>query len=313
MVLITIRRIQLKKELQEIGAGVLLFLGILWVLIYGSYLCYQKIPNGAYLLIGIWIICLNIQLARKDKSFVYSCIENPKREIFLEYGILTLPFSLTALFTSSWILYPFFLIALAIIPSFKHSFKQKTYLKKIARFISPKDFELISIFRKSFIYIIPIYLLALAFSWFRFFPLVLIWLVVTSISSGYLECEPLNILKESAVSPEQFLKQKFIRHSKYLLVFIIPIVIINTIFNPEFWLLNLLFIPTQLAVLACSIFLKYSNYEPNLKFVSNNLLFGLVALIALIGIVPYLLPIPLLISMAFYSKAKQHLYKYLHD
>ncbi len=313
MILITIRRIQLKKEIQELGAGVFLLLAFLLVLVNGAYHCYQEMPLAAYLVAALFFICLNIQFARKDKSFVYSCIENPKKEIYLEYVILTFPFSVTALFTSNWFLYPFLLVALALIPQFKYTFQQKTYFKKIARFISPKDFELISIFRKSFLYIIPIYLLAIAFGWFRFLPLVLLWLMVTSIASGYVECEPLIILKEKKVSPAQFLKQKLIRHSKYLVLLILPIVIINTIFNPEFWWLNLFFIPNQLAVLVCAISLKYSTYEPNRKFTGNNMTFAFVSIVSLIAIVPYLLPIPILMALFFYNNAKQHLQTYLHD
>ena len=310
MVLITIRRIQLKKEFQEAGAGVLLFLIFFWALIYGSYQCYQKMPHAAYLTAALFFICLNLQFTRKDKSFIYSSIENPKREIYLEYVLLTFPFSVTALFTPNWFLHPILLLALLVVPLFKYSVRQKTYFKKIARIISPKDFELISMFRKSFFYILPVYILALGFSWFRFFPLVLLWFVVTSIASGYAECEPLHLLRENNCSPRAFLKQKLIRHSRYLLVLMLPIVTINTFFNPEFWLLNLLFIPAQLALLALAICLKYSTYEPNRQFIGNDLTFALVSLTTL---VPYLLPIPILMAAGYHKKAIHHLQKYLHD
>ncbi|HET6225041.1 MAG TPA: hypothetical protein VFF27_02105 [Bacteroidia bacterium] len=310
MVLIKIRGIQLKKEAQEIGAGVLLFLGILWVLIYGAYYGYQHLPFPACLTAGLFFICLSIQLSRKDKSFVYNCIENPKREIYMEYSILTAPFSLPALLTPSWFLCPLLLISLAIIPLFKYTVKQKTYFKKISRFISPKAFEFISIFRKSFLFFIPLYILALAFSWFRILPLVLLWLFVTSVASSFMECEPLNILREHDASPASFLKQKIILNTKYIFVLLLPIVLINTLFNPEFWLFNLLFIPAQLALLSLAICLKYSNYEPNKLFIGNNLMLSFVALAV---IVPYFLPIPLLMTIASYKKATNHLNTYLHD
>lgn len=308
MILITIRRIQIKKESQDIGAGILLFLGILWVLIYGAYQAYQQMPNAAYVIAALFLACLNIQFTRKDKSFVYNCIEKPYREIYVEYVLLTLPFSITALFTPHWFLYPILLIALMLVPFFKYSIKQKTYFSNLSRYVSPRDYELISIFRRTFLYIIPAYILALALSWFRFFPLILVWFIVITIASGYNECESLNILREGAPSPVDFLKQKFVRHSKYLLLIMVPVIVVNTICNPELWLLNLLFIPTQLAVLAAAIFLKYSNYEPNRFFIGNNLIFAFVSLAA---IVPFLLPVPLLAAIVFFNKSKHHLQNYL--
>jgi hypothetical protein len=310
MILITIRRIQLKKELQEIGAGILLLLGILWALIYGSYHCYLKMPHAIYFITALFFLCLHIQLTRKDKSFVYTCIEHPKREIFTEYVFLTFPFSVTVLFTSNWYLYPILLIALAIIPTFSYSAKHITYLKKISRVISPKDFELISFFRKSFIYIVPIYILALAFCWFRFFPLILLWFLAVCVSSGFIECEPLNILKAQSLPPSSFLKKKITRNLKYLFVLMLPIVIINTIFNPQLWLFNLLFIPTQLALFGLAICLKYSNFEPGRTFIGNSLLLSLVSGAA---ILPYCLPVVLIIAMTYYKKAVDHLKNYLHD
>jgi hypothetical protein len=154
------------------------------------------------------------------------------------------------------------------------------------------------------------YILALGLSWFRILPLLLLWFITVSIASFYIECEPLHILKEGNFSSKRLLNYKLMRHSKYVILLYSPVLVINTIFNPEYWVLNLLFIPIQLSLLCYSICLKYATYEPNKKPIGNSIILSLVSLGT---IIPYFLPIPLLMAVFTYGKANKNLNNYLND
>lgn len=310
MTLLNIRLIQIKRELSDIGPGIFLILGVLFFLIYGAYTSYQKTPDAYFLTTALFCICLSLQAKRKDKSFVYNHIDNPRREIYLEYFVLTFPFIISSLFTKNWFCFPLLIVALTIVPLLKYTLKQKTYFKNISVIVPPSNFEWISGFRRSFIYLIPLYLLALGFCWFRIMPLLLLWLITVSIASFYKDCEPLQILKESNLSPTKLLQQKMFQHSKLIFFLYAPILIVNTILNFEYWFVNLLFILSQMALVCFSICLKYSNYQPNKNFIVNNIL---LAFVSVGSLVPYLLPIPVLLTLEHHTKAKDNLNNYLND
>ncbi len=308
--LINLRLIQIKRELKEAGLRSFVILGILLYLIYYSFIVYQK-SLDAFLLIGfLFLFCLSLQASRKDKFFLYNHIDNPHLEIFSEYFILTLPFTILSLFTSNWFCFPILIAFLYIIPFLKYTLKQKTYLRKISLIIPVQNFELISGFRKSFLFLIPLYILAIGFCWFRILPLFLLWLISVTIASFYSECEPLHILKEGNTSSKKFLKQKLYQNSKCVLFFYFPILFVNTIYNLDFWIVNLLFIPIQLSLLCLAICFKYSLYRPNKNIGGGNIVLSFVSLSSL---VPYLLPIPFIMALDYYGKAKKNLNNYFHD
>jgi hypothetical protein len=310
MRLLKIRQIQLKRELTDTGPGMLLILAVLIVLVYRVYMYYQETPEAYYLTGALFFICLMIQFSRKDKFFVYNHVDHPHQEMFYEYLVLTFPFGAPALLTSNWFCYPLLIVALIVVSFLKYSLEKRNYFKNISKIIHPADFELISGFRKTFIYLIPIYIGAIVFCWFRLLPLFLLWFITVIIASFYNECEPLQILKEGGESSRKFLQQKILRHSKYILLLDTLIVLINTVFNPEFLDINLLFIPTQLALLSFAICLKYSNYQPNKNSVINSIILSLVSMCTFI---PYLIPIPLLMAYTYYVKAANNLDNYFHD
>ena len=309
-ILLNIRLIQAKRELNSTGLGVLIILGLLIFLIYAAYTVFVKSPDAYYLTVFLFIVCVSIQSYRNDKQFVYVHIRKSYFEIYSEYLALTFPFAVSSLFTANWLCFPILALALFLVPFLKFTLKQKTYFTTISSFIPATDFEWISGFRRSFGYLIPLYLLALGLSWFRVFPLLILWFISVTIASFYTECEPLHILREGDFSSAELLKRKLIRMVKYMLILQIPVLAINTIFNPEFWLLNLLFIPLQVSFLSYAVCLKYSSYEPNKNAIGNNVV---LSVISLGSIIPYFLPIPLLMAVFTFGKAKMNLNNYLND
>ena len=309
-ILVNIRLIQVKRELNSTELGALIVLGLLSFLIYAAHTVFLKSPDAYYLTGFLFLVCVSIQSYRNDKQFVYVHIRKPHFEMYSEYLLITFPFALSSLFTDNWFCFPALAASLFLVPFLKFTLKQKTYFSTISSLIPATDFEWISGFRKSFGILIPLYILALGFSWFRILPLLILWFISVTIASFYTECEPLHILREGHFSVARLLKRKLMRMLKYMLILQIPILVINTIFNPEFWQLNLLFIPLQISFVSYAVCLKYASYEPNKNAIGNNVVLSLISLGA---IIPYFLPIPLLMALITYGKAKTNLKNYLND
>ena len=307
--LLNIRFIQIKRELNDAGFRILVLLGFLCFLIYISFITYQKTPGAYYLTAVLLFICFSIQSIRNDKTFVYSHIEKPQSEIYSEYFILTFPFAVSSLFTANWFCYPILLVTLSAIPFFKYTLPQKTYFKNITSIIPASYFEWISGFRQLFLFLIPVYALAIGFCWFKILPLFLLWLITIMIASFYGEFEPIQMLREGCYSSKQFLRQKLYRHSKYLLLLYTPVLLVNTIFNFEYWVVNLLFIPVQLSLLCFAICLKYSAYQPGKNLAGGSIIF---AFVSLGSVIPFFLPVPLIMAFIYYGKAKNNLNNYLN-
>jgi len=309
-ILLNIRLIQAKRELNSTGLGALIVLGLFSFLVYAAYTVFLKSPGAYYLTAFLFLVCVAIQSYRNDKQFVYVHIRKPHLEMYSEYLAITFPFAAGSLFTDNWFCFPALALVLILVPLLKFSVQQKTYFASISLFIPATDFEWISGFRRSFGFLIPLYLLALGLSWFRIFPLIILWFISVTIASFYTECEPLHILREGNFSAAKLLKRKLISMTKYIFILQTPVLAINTIFNPEFWLLNLLFIPIQVSFVSYAVCLKYSTYEPNKNAIGNNVVLSVVSLGS---IIPYFLPIPLLMAVYTYGKAKMNLNNYLND
>ena len=309
LTLIKIRLIQIKHEAKDTGTYLVLVIGTICFLVFTSYKIYLQTSYAYYLTGILLLICLSIQLNRKDKRFVYNHVKNPFLEIYAEYIAVVFPFLVTSLFTKNWLCFPILIISLLPLPLIKIYFIQKTYFKNLSILLPSTIFEWISGFRKSFTLIIPLYILAISISWFRILPLFLLWLITISIQSFYYECESIQILRERNYSSKQLINRKLISHSKYLLFFYTPILVVNTSFHNDQWFVNLLFILIQITLLCLAICIKYSNYKPAQSSFSNNIV---ISIISISSIIPYLLPIPLLMTIKYYQKAKCNLKTYLH-
>jgi len=199
---------------------------------------------------------------------------------------------------------------LFFVPFFQFRISQKVVLKKLSAIIPASDFEWLSGVRKNYIAVIGLYSLALAFSWFRILPLFLLWFLTVVISSFYTEYESLQILREQAKSPRNYLLFKLKKSTIYILLLYLPVIIINSIFNSEYLLINLLFIPVQIAILHYAITLKYTSYKPNKSQPGNNIP---LAIVSISSALPYFLPIPAILSFVYFYKAAKNLKNYLND
>lgn len=308
--LLYIRKRQIIRELKHLGIYSLLICGLIVFFIIYSYKIYQTLPEAFYITISFGLVCFSVQSVRKDKQFIFLHIEKPHFELFSEYFLLTFPFAATSLFTAHWYCFPILQIFLFLISFNKFTIRKKTYFKNISKIFSPVNFEWISGFRKSFINIIAVYILALGLSWVRIIPLFFLWLLTIIIITFFNECEPVNLLREENLSGTNYLKRKLKIYSKYLVIFYLPVLIINTIFNNNFWIINIFFFLTQISLVCFAICFKYGNYIPN-KISSGNS--AVINLVAIAGAIPVLLPVPFIIAVNYYFKAKKNLQVYLND
>ena len=308
--LLYIRSRQLKREVDSLGMYLIIFIVIAAVLSLVSFFQYKNNQQAWFVVAILSIACLAIQYTRKDKQFIYKQLDKPHLQIFLEYLILTLPFSITSLFTKNWFCFPVLVPVLISIPYLKFQFKHKAVFKHLSALIPASDFEWISGIRKQFIPFISFYLVAVAFSWVRILPLFLLWFLTIIISSFYLENEPVHILREGNKPAGKFLLDKIKINIKYILILYSLPVIINAIFVREFLIITLLFIPVQISLLCFAVNLKYSTYKPQTNQLGNNVAFSIVAMLSAM---PYFLPIPAILAIVYFYKAKNNLNIYLHD
>lgn len=306
--LLNIRLIQLKRSLSGARVGLFLIVCLFAYLVFAAYKSYQQNNQAWILTIGLFLFCLSLQAFRKDKLFVFAHVDYPRQSFFLEYLVLVLPFSISSLFTVNWCCFPVLIVLLGLVPFLKYSPTQKTHLRNISKIIPTYYFEWISGLRSSYLYIIPLYVLALAYSWYYLVSLVLLWFITVSITSFYAVAESLTILRVDEYNAKTFLVQKLKKHSLLLCYFYLPVVFIGLLSHPEYGLVYLLFIPTQVALLCFAICLKYAHYRPNHSNAANNVILSLTALGA---IVPFLLPVPLVLMVVYYRKALLNVSNYL--
>jgi len=310
LALVKIRLIQVIREFRNTGPVALLLPLVVAFLVFASYKMWQQQPHAYYLAAGLLLSCIFIQFYRNDKQFVYNHVERPHLVLFSEYIFFALPFSISCLLSPTPYLFPLLVAAIATVPYIKYSIAQKTRLKYLSAFIPPHRFEWISGIRKNFIYLLPLYVLALGFSWFRILPLFFLFLITVSIASFYNECEPVHILKEGNPKPNKFLITKLLDHSKFMLLLYAPVLIINTAFNPGDYILLLLFIPVQISLVCFAICLKYANYRPHEESFANSITLSVVALGSAI---PFLLPVPAIMAIIYFARARKNLESYLDD
>lgn len=308
--LLYIRSRQIKREADGLGFYLIIFIAITLIFSYLAFNQYKNSEQGWWIIILLSVLCLSIHFYRKDKNFIYKKLDKPYLQIFSEYALLTLPFSISCIITKNWFCFPLLLLVLFSIPFLKFQFKRKAVFTNLSSLIPASNFEWISGIRKQYITFIIIYLMALGFSWVRILPLFLLWFLTIMIASFFQENEPIQILREGNKNAKRFLSDKLKVNMMYLIILYSLPIIINAIFVHEFLIITLMFIPVQIALLCFAISLKYATYKPQTNQLGNNIAFSIVAIISAM---PYFLPIPVILSIVYFYKAKKNLKTYLHD
>ncbi|MFA5403657.1 MAG: hypothetical protein WC358_01865 [Ignavibacteria bacterium] len=316
--LFKIRLIQLKREIKLLGIFHNIIISVVLILaLFQIIKLYQNYYLALFTFISTVAIILLIQISRKDKSFVYLHLTFPRKAIFTEYAVLSFLFSGYLLFSFYWYFFVLVILCSAVISGIKYVVKKKTKLGFLSKLISPKNFEWISGIRKYRYTFSILYVVTLAVSPVIFLPIFCLWILTIHIFSFYEECEPQNILFSGYTKPSHFLKKKVLRHSILLFILYLPVLLINSIFNPNLIIFNLIFFIVQMTVLALTIFFKYKIYVPRDTLPGNSIFLIVIQVCTIlpfiIGGIPFLLPLPLFLCFKYYFSAKENLKLYLYD
>lgn len=276
-----------------------------FLLLIASYLAYYLLLQ--YPVFGSYAILLgNFQLlfllAEKNRNdFLKNTFS--KKDFYnirlLENGIMTLP-SITILLSQSLWLYTVVLVVLALIFAF---LTFKAFGKSIPTPFAKKPFEFIIGFRRSYLLILLLYLLAAIGFYVRNPNLVLFCVsgIALTCILYYQLPEPVFYLWNSRETPAVFLLRKFSRGLLQCLLFLLPMLLIYTVRFPSAWFNALIVLGGICFLLPFAITLKYVAYPREINFPE---VFVLILCFSFYPLILALLPF-------YYVKALKNLKNYL--
>lgn len=307
--LIQIRGIQLYRILKQLGW--LYTAVLLGILIFAIVILFNG--NGSnmqtYTLstVGI-LVTASIHFNRKDKLIFQSISKTSALLYLVEYFFLQSLIYLFHLLKGNWFHIIVLLSATLVIVFLTKDTLIKS--RKNIRFkwpINASDFEWISGLRRNFPILMFMYLLAFFSVTVPFLSLLFVWYLSLSIASFYKEAEPLQILLANNRKVNDFLTRKILAHQRNYWQFIIPILLVYSYFHWEHVIIVLILIIFICIGLIFTVANKYATYIPE-KYVGNDLLNALVFGAVLI---PFLAPLPILLTIRSVIKAKRNLKSYV--
>jgi hypothetical protein len=298
--LLKLRYFQIKRDLSY--WFIIIVLGVFYVSKNVSEISfnYRLILSVSYL-----VILLNYHYNRKDLNFLSKYFGNPKLNLCLNYNLLTLPISLANFLSQNYLYCIVLHLSVTLIPFLvvKPSSPKLIFMK---RFVPASQFEWIAGLRSSFYLLIPLFILVLFFSPVKFFGPVTLFLLNTIFLGFYKYFEPLLMLNPEGLSSEDFLDRKIKFLMKTILIFNVPPLLINSVFNLDVAWFNICFLIGFGLLASCTIYMKYSDYKPNEEqpfHMDSLLVFSAV-------LIPFFLPISYLLNKSYKKKALINLINY---
>lgn len=277
----------------------------------GGILASFKYPEFIYskqlhLLLGNSSLLIWIHNKRKDHSFLKNTLNSTQLKAIysIEYFLLSSPFIITAIITGNW-LHCFIILVILGTASFSFSIKNN---RKPISILKKWNIEWNSGGRThGAIPLIALgaYLLCFFLPTTSYLNLFLYGIVILSFSSFQATEEAPSLIRIFDCSSQQFLAQKIKTHLKPIvvisLVSIIPIILLET----EFWLMILLITIQGIAYNINTVLGKYANYQNE----AGKVITSIVKII--FTVIPFLIPLNILLSIFLYRKAVSSLNPYL--
>jgi hypothetical protein len=277
---------------------------------YMSFLIYQSPSKSQTLFIIIYLIVISIHSQRKDTIFIKQKLERSHLNIFFEYFIFSLPFTIGSLLQPHSIFYfAIYTVGLYIISLLNFPEKKLKYgfIKKI---IPLSIYEWRSGLRRSHNLAILFYLMALCGIGIKFLPHFFLWITSIGLISFYDENEPIEILTSQEQNANSFLNNKLKKHVGFMLALYAPIMGLNYFLFSSNLYINVAFLLSQAALLAFGIITKYKHYLPSFSIMKNS---NLTSIIAIAALLPFTFFLPTLFSIFFYQKAISNIKPYFND
>jgi hypothetical protein len=301
--LLKIRYLQAKRDL---GYWVVI---IAVALAYLSYTFASDNYQHNLLMIALVVFAIaGFQNSRRDLNFITKYFGRTWLQTSVNYNLSILPISFGFILKGEWM----YVLLLHLLISFLPLLKIRNNSPKllfIHKFIPDEQFEWLSGLRTNFLFVLVLAIAVLFFSPVKLFAIVALFVFNTVLVGFYGYFEPRLMLNPEQYSIKKFLSTKVKFFVTVILITNVPILIINSVFNPDVTFFNLFFLLGFLLLAACSIYIKYASYKPN-----DSLGFNMDYLILMLSIIlPYLLLISVFIYFSTRKKAQQNLLNYLDD
>jgi len=309
--ILKIRIKQLSRIIHQIGIFRTLFLSVLLSFtVLFLFLATLSKSNIEIITAAYLLLILIIHLKRKDKFFLNFYSDNPQRIFFVEYFLLSLPLILSLIYSRLWYYLIISTTLLIIISFLKINIKKSSANTIFQKFIPDDNFEWKSGIRKNLIFIILIWFAGITTSFYIASVPIAIFILGITVLGFYETPEPLQILIANELNVRKFLSKKIKNHLAIFSVLLVPLALLFTIFNTEYYYIVLIEYVILSFLLVYTILLKYAFYQPNIKS-------GTIQIFTMIGIIgifiPVFIPVILLLSIKFLFQAFNNLKFYLND
>jgi hypothetical protein len=309
-----IKEIRLKQVKRELSAlGLIYSLVIAAVLFFAIKATVVSVTTFRSQLIFslIWSALLpTIHFSRKDIRFLEITKKSTFKFLFTDYFLLSLiPICILCYcggFLAAGVLL-IIAIAVCFIPVSQKS--RKSALAE-SNFIPNYLIEWKSGIRKSNKYFfLVLYILGLTLSFLPFFSLFACWIITGIICGFYQSFEPRNQLRFHHSEPKNYLNYKIKIAAISYLKIIAPLMFIYLLFHPDQWIIILTALFLFLCILVFTLVAKYAYYSPGETSGPHQIYFtiGLLSLF-----IPFMVPIPLVLTMTHYRKAIKRLTPYFY-
>lgn len=301
---------QALRIVQEMEAGRVLFLLPVVIAIGYWPVKFSAVPEAQLMVAGGWLLVLvGIHRKRGDVQFLQLASQRARQVMTLEYAAMSLPLLVLLIAFSGWMAAGAVAVGIPVVTLIPPSKKRHTLRKTIALPFAPYDFEWRSGFRQQWLAIVAIEAGALALSHYPFLPLLALLGMAMLAASFYQQCESSAMVAGTGLTAKTFLKFKIQRGLLWFVPLTIPLVIACIWSAPYLWPVVLFASVFSAAVVAFSIVLKYSHFASGTNTSANGMT---VAIFSAGGLIPFLLPIPILMFIREWPAALKNLSTYLH-
>lgn len=310
-IFLNIRMKQLVRLLNPIGLGRFIVLVFLAVFCFLAIVKYTESRTGAIIICSLFLTSIfTLHQQRKDSHFLKCYVDQYRILYFLEYSVLALPVFIGLLINSMYLEASILLLLLTGVVYTGKKKKQTGLNTLLQEKIPAHAFEWKSGIRSSFFYMIIIWTTGLIASpWLGSIPVAIFILGV--IVTGFNEKgESLPMLLTFEMSASKLVMHK-IKTQLYLYsILVAPLLLAFVVFHYPYWYIGLGIYLFFLLIISYSILLKYAFYAPGNNAVSKQIFIALGVVSALL---PFLIPVVMLLSIRFYLRSIQTLKPLLHD
>lgn len=308
--ILTIRLKQLIRIVNSLGLGRFIFIVIVLAMIVLFIFMSINSREGAYFTGSTWLILiLALHIKRKDLTFLRSHIEKFRLLLVIEYSLISIPVITGLIYWNKYAEFVIFLILLTGIALRTKSMRKLTLNTWLQHLIPDQCFEWKSGIRSSLLFLVPLYIVGISASgWPATVPVIMI--IFGLVTVGFNEKnEPLPMLLVFERSANNLLFIKIRNHLVLFSLFVIPLLILYLFRNPEYWYIVTIIFLMNILIQSYSVLTKYAFYQPHIS--SGNQIFNILGSVSVL--VPFLLPLVVVLGIRFYFKSVSNLNQYLYD